>query len=299
MMKGRDDSTGSFDLFLDTICNTFGGIVFLAILLAILIQTRAIVKTPQQESEESPLTAEQVRELIAELDMARSDYSAIAAAFASLPPLTTSEDDADYRKLDAERKAIEGQVSNAMQKQTRQTQLLARQLAENVEINEENAAVPRELQDIESKVHERSASLKSLVTSRQTTLKIPRDRATNAPSVLGLLQGSRFYLAKLPSYSSRSFNDDHVSTQASGRGINIKPRSGRGWSLNDRELTTMIQNAHSRRHIVTVAVWPDSYDDFSTVKEALVKSGVMYQLWPQQQDEVLTVYFGAGHNRVQ
>jgi hypothetical protein len=48
-----------------------------------------------------------------------------------------------------------------------------------------------------------------------------------------------------------------------------------------------------------ISSWPDSYDDFSTVKEALVESSVLYQLWPQQQDEVLTVFFGAGHNRVQ
>ncbi len=51
MKRRRTGQASSLDLFLDTICNAFGGIMFLAILLSVLVQNRtkqpSEVKTPQ------------------------------------------------------------------------------------------------------------------------------------------------------------------------------------------------------------------------------------------------------------
>ncbi len=40
MGRRKRETPSSLELFLDTICNTFGGIVFLAILLSIIVQNR-------------------------------------------------------------------------------------------------------------------------------------------------------------------------------------------------------------------------------------------------------------------
>ncbi len=39
---GRKTEQSSFDLFLDTICNAFGGIMFIAILVSILLQMKGV-----------------------------------------------------------------------------------------------------------------------------------------------------------------------------------------------------------------------------------------------------------------
>lgn len=298
-MNRQDLASSSFDLFLDTICNAFGGVVFLAILLAILIQTRAIVQSPEQRNE-SPLTSEQVRELTEQLDTANADYAGVVAALGSLPSAQQSSDDEEYRRLTQANIEAEENLTVTVEEQTQKAELLARQLAQNAEIAEENALTPQQLKKVDIDVRESTASLETLLASRQTTLRLPRDHASNAASALVMLKGSRVYLAKTPNTLPRAFNDEHVSTQSdAGGGVTVKPRTGRGWTLNDDEVLAIIENARSQGHVVTIAVWPESYGEFSTLKKALIQNQVPYQLWPQQHGEDLTVFFGGGHTRVQ
>ena len=53
--RQRTETNSSLDLLLDTICNTFGGIIFLAILVAVLLQFSgaAPFETPATTSDES------------------------------------------------------------------------------------------------------------------------------------------------------------------------------------------------------------------------------------------------------
>ena len=50
-MRRRRDQTDGLELFLDTICNTFGGIIFLAILVAILSQTQGMMNQDNPDAD--------------------------------------------------------------------------------------------------------------------------------------------------------------------------------------------------------------------------------------------------------
>ncbi len=54
MSRRQRDDSDSFDLFLDTICNTFGGNVFLAILVALLAKVRSGTDSPDGPPPASP-----------------------------------------------------------------------------------------------------------------------------------------------------------------------------------------------------------------------------------------------------
>ncbi len=298
MSRQEIDNT-SFDLFLDTICNTFGGVVFLAILLAILIQTRAIVKDPERRREEAPSPAE-VRELMAQLDAANAKYDAITTALERLPPTETSNVNDQYKKLVSERETLEAQIETTIREQASRTKSLGAQLVKNAELAKQNAEIPEELKKAEAKVGEKDESLKEVVSKRQTTLRLPREKASSASSLLVLLKSSRFYLAMTPSTTARTFNDEHVKTEPTvGGGVIVNPRSGRGWEMTDKQVAETIKSAKARGHVVTIAVWPNSYAEFAVLKKEMVENQVSYQLWPQRQDEQLTVYFGGGQSRVQ
>lgn len=289
----------SYDLFLDTICNTFGGVVFLAILLAILIQTRAIVKDPDQDRAETPSPAE-VRELMARLDAVNAEYDAVTAALQSLPPAPDSNANQQYKRLARERESLEAQLEATMREQSRQAKSLAAQLVKNAKLAEQNAEIPEELRKAQARVGEKDESLKEVVSKRQTTLRLPREKASSASSLLVLLQSSRFYLAMTPSSSARTFNDQHVKTEPTvGGGVMVQPRGGRGWAITDQQVVETIKSARTRGQVVTIAVWPNSYAEFAILKQAMIENQVSYQLWPQRQDEQLTVYFGGGQSRVQ
>ncbi len=297
-MRRQTTDNNSFDLFLDTICNTFGGIIFLAILLAILIQTRAIVKTPEQR-DESPPSVQEVHDAISRLDEVKSAYAAIAAALENLPPVELSEDDSKFKVLLQQRESVQKRLTESINEQATHTELLATQIAENSKLMQEIAEVPRRIQEAESKLDEKNEEFQTLVSKRQTTVRLPRVRDSAAASALLLLKDSQFHLAT-SSPRSRQFEDQYVTTQTKlGGGTTIKPRVGKGWDPNDPRLAQMIEDVRSRGHVVTIAVWPESFGDFKVIKGMLIQNQVPYQLWPQQTGEDLTVYFGSGQSSVQ
>ena len=78
-MKRRRDQTDSLELFLDTICNTFGGIIFLAILVAILSQTRGMMNQDNPDADHA-LTPAEVRQLKQRLADAQSRVERLSLA---------------------------------------------------------------------------------------------------------------------------------------------------------------------------------------------------------------------------
>lgn len=298
-MKRESAVADSFDLFLDTICNAFGGVVFLAILIAILIQTRAIVSDPLH-SDESPVTPQQVRELFEQLESSQSDYAAIQVSLKLLPPASESPQDLDHQTNLAKRTAMEEQVQLAMQKLTGDTKAFGKQLEKNAEAQQTNRQIPITLETTKESFLSKTDAFDSLIGDRQATYRVPRERSTGSASALVLLRRSRFFVAKTPDQGSKQFNDSQVTTGSTvGGGITITPKNGSGWDLADSEVLSLVQSARSRRYAITVAVWPDSYGDFEVLKKLLVENQVPYQLWPQQEGEELTVFLGAGQTKVQ
>lgn len=302
-MKRQQTENSSFDLFLDTICNTFGGIVFLAILLAIMIQTRAVVRTPDGMDQQPP-TPDEVRTLIVQLDAISAQHSDLGEALKNTPASARSAGDSEFQQLAAQLDQLTDELTEAAAQQASQTRQLAELLAENARLQDENSQVPAELQAAQHQVAQSTAALRTTVADQQQTLQLPRVRASSASSVLLLLDSAQVYLALQPSLFGGDYNHQHVNIkQVASGGTEIAPVVGAGWHVGTSEgregIRGVIRTAAAGGHIITIAVWPDSYDDFAEVKSQMVGSQVGYQLWPQKEGELLTVYRGGGGSRVQ
>ena len=68
MRRSRNDDS-SLELLLDTMCNAFGGVMFIAILLAVLVSLRSAVQPPAVDN------AERLSRLRQELEMLRNELS--------------------------------------------------------------------------------------------------------------------------------------------------------------------------------------------------------------------------------
>ena len=300
MSRYRDDNTSdSFDLFLDTICNTFGGIVFLAILLAIMIQTRAIVKAPEQQNE-SPLTADEIRELMVELDEVTAQHAALVQTTESLPPLEKKSADQEfYDLLDKEERTEQG-LAASMAAKSQAAKILGEQMANNAELAAENAEVPKTKEIVKSEVEEAIKKYETLVSNRQTTLRLPRTRYSSADTQLVLIQDDHVFAAQRTRMRSTDLNSRQVSSKSSGDGgFIVAPKDGRGDKIMGEGADSLITTARASGITLTIAVWPDSFDKFGEFKEAMVRKQVLYRLWPQKEDQELTVYFGGGGGGVQ
>ncbi|TWU26774.1 hypothetical protein Pla52o_06290 [Novipirellula galeiformis] len=301
-MRSQRDTTASFDLFLDTICNTFGGIVFLAILLAIMIQNQSIVKSENNEGEHA--SPEQVRIAMAELEDASAQYKQLQMSLAAFPQSTSIVDDSELQTLTYIQSQLKEQLDTSINAETNASRMLAQTLEKNAEQRTENERIPQQLDEATKQLNKAQADYASLAEAKQQTLRLPRVRSSNMTSVLLLVRDGSLYLAKMPALFDQGFNSTQVSTKTNAdKGIQVHPIPGAGWDLAsgvaEQEFRNLIQDAKSQAYSMTIAIWPESYDEFEKLREQMIQQGVPYQLWPQSDGETLIVFLGGGASSVQ
>ncbi len=291
--------SGSLDLFLDAVCNTFGGIVFMAIMLAVLIQTRAIPTVPET-AEETPPSAAELRQIVTQLDDATTSHAELARALDQTPPLTSSTDGQEYQDLLALQQSLQAELSGRTQRQLAAARQVAAQMGENAALQAEVEAIPAAVNAAQNQLAAAQAMYRSVIENRQTTLRLPRVQSSDAPSALLLVTAGCVFVARSAAGVGDRFLRDQVQvTKTFTGGFQLKPRPGSGWPVADPRVADLVAGARRRGSILTIAIWPDSFESFAELKSLMIENGVQYRLWPQAAGEVLTVFLGGGTSSVQ
>lgn len=301
--RNSDDSASSFDLFLDTICNTFGGIVFLAILLAVMVQNRSVVQSKQSDAEQA--SPDEIREAMGQLTELTAKSARLQTTLAALPSKKPEEaEDSTLSDLAEALETIQLDATSTLESEAKKSQDLTAILEKNADQRIKNDAVLPALEATKKRLTKLESDYKALVQSQQQTLRLPRVQTSRAASVLVLVQGGQLYLAKSPSLYGKGFNSQQVSTRTlADTGIEIVPIPGTGWDIGNgdaiREFRSIIQKAVSQSNFITLVIWPDSFDQFAKLRTEMIDGGIVYQLWPKSTSEVLKIYLGGGKSRVQ
>lgn len=303
-MKRRvSDQGDSFDLFLDTICNTFGGIVFLAILVALIAKIRH--DPSGTETAEQPVTVLMMRTLELELTQQQSRLRDLQNVHDAMPEapidpkLTNLVDRSDeLEKLsEAEKKLVESR------------QRLGEELidiaAETAGIPEQIAKAKKEFEEVAVELATAKANWKIVQKQKAKTMQVPRERTGAGARGIVLLSGGEVFLVASPDDANGDFFDKHVQSNRipGSDGYEIKPRFGKGITLGSKKSITAIRETArllSRKgNTLIIAVYPDSYHQFGPVRDAFKSFGMNYQLWIQGEDDPLQVFYGGGRSRVQ
>ena len=190
MGSRRRGPGGSLDLLLDTICNTFGGVVFIAILVIILLQ---LTGSPQLEA---PPTAPEQEELIA-LESRRDDVTArlrslreAAAQQAKLAEHIANPDDLVLAgQLDALRSRRDQLNEQRMKSlgEIGQAQIKTNAVAAELD------SLDRALKDTPAKVASLEAELKQELAQRTEDTRLPVQRDTDKREIPLLLRAGRLH----------------------------------------------------------------------------------------------------------
>lgn len=280
MRRKRSTDTSSLDLFLDTICNTFGGIMFLAILLSVLVQMRSKQPLPIDPAV-VPMSAEDYHDVVAkfdELTTARKQLSELVVEARNSHP--TSE---DLEIQEAQRQAEQEQqrLESAIEQHTQATKQLAQQLQENAEIVEETQEVARRLTEAQASLEKDQAALDEALADKLEVLKLPRVESINKSNVIILMRYGRIYPLRL--VDGQDLNVvDLVITKLTGDNFTAAPRAGKGWSLptDHAEVMAHVGQYSPYSRVFSVVVWPDSFAEFAAVKEMMIEAGFQYELQP-------------------
>lgn len=276
-MKRRrtQDSSDSLDLLLDTICNTFGAVIFISILIAILVgrSGNGTTDNHEQTAAEEAIQNQQQRISAAKARLQRLSTQHQQQR-SLLERLTTEES----RKLASEIvNASLQQVHLATQHATA-VENVSNLQARNLEIVAEMDRQTRELADAEDKQRELKALLAEATELASRTAAIPRVRRTSKQGVAFILHRTRLHRAITPD----GLIDDVDCIESDRLGtVVIGPRPGAGLTVtkdDDPAVQRKFDGITKTEHFVRLFVSRDSFAQFQPLKSLLIRLGYEYEV---------------------
>lgn len=289
-MARRREAGSSLELLLDTICNTFGGVVFIAILVIILMQMSGEPQTasPPDQSQQKELLAWEDRRAEAEARL-KSLREAAAQQEAIFDQLVDSEDQALVAEL-AALQSRRGELSEERLKSlgdVSQAQIKSNEAAARL------SALKSRLQEAPKRIAALESALQQEIARRTQTARLPVERETRKREIPVLLQAGRlhsFYVVH-PN-GATEFNDAECAKSPAGQGEKVRTRPGTGIALEDSDasreaLGQRFKYLDSRTDYIGVFIWPDSFAQFRAFKDQLVERKFEYRLVPMSPDGVV------------
>jgi hypothetical protein len=283
MKKRRSRGPGdSLDLLLDTICNSFGGIIFIACLVAILARDTPSAPASAMAAADASMLERRIRvaeddlqqlEALASEQAERADHvgsleqkrqelkSAIASlraeaksATAALPD-TTSPD--ALRSLRAANREQAAQLESVLNEIASAEQELARLATRASQLRERTAAA---------------------ASARREMLRFPRERRSEKSPFWVILKHGRVYTVRTEAGDLN--RTDLVWTERGAEAVELTPIPNAGKQLPDRkdELAALLRSVSAGRQYVTVCLYPDSFDTWRELRGLIQSSSLEYGL---------------------
>ena len=278
--------SGSLELLLDTITNAFGGIVFLAILIVVLLQTTTddIEVQPsydQLDVVEMTLTLQVLEAERQRLEADQKVSDTVAAKLTDPELALTLQELADQTSV---RNKIKQEQSKIV--------------AEIDALKKNSEKIERDLIELDSKLLGESQSVESLKTEleserQQRTIKtrFPEERSASKRSFNVCLRYGRWYVDILPNHQPNL--EDFAVLDSGGKYLTVTPKPYRGIPITSgnklsREVLRALSERDPREEHIAIAIWDDSYQEFQLVREYLVSHKFNYRLLPLTDDDEVT-----------
>jgi hypothetical protein len=293
-VRRSDENTAeaSLELLLDTICNAFGGILFLTIMMALLLKVSSRSTEPGEVTEaarhEIVQQETQLQEALATLDSLRSTLAVQGNTYERLIDPNVA---ANYRVLqDRERQRDEAQ--RVLFELVRERATATAALDELTQQRKQEQAKQRQF---ERNLAKRLKELEDAAQRQTATIHPSRTRSTSKQEYVLVVRYDRLYVLFRDDLEKlmRKVNRDDFLVLPDDKGNDVAtPKPYAGLPIDaDRPLgpvlATLLRNRSPQRYYVALAVWEDSFDAFLALREALVAAGYEYRLLPLHQESVL------------
>jgi seryl-tRNA synthetase len=290
--RRRAQSATSLDLFLDTICNAFGGIMFISILISILVQMRGDIPDSQDVME--TITAEEAESLQSDIAVLQAKIEAVTQSVADRERILHAQGNSEVRALQEQLTQLRQQLAKD---QAKQAELVSKstQLDQSIQaIDAELKNLDRKLQDAQLAVSERSTELQDSLDAMETTTTLPKVADTQKGNLLFAFRYGRLYLlSDVGRRYALGVNEEHATAKKVGSGVEVRIKKQAGWDLQrpeDAQEVARIAGSHpASTTFFAIAVFSDSFPQFLEWKKTLISMGYDYDLIPFEDVESFTI----------
>lgn len=299
MSRRRAVKQDSLELLLDTICNTFGGVLFIAIMVVMLLAQsahgpEAVVPAPSPEELEAQ--SRELAELSAEVLRKQEIQASQAALVQSLAP-------------DAIRELIERRKTLLAELAKQQASVDAQQ-AQNAtvvaSVARTQAEIDKLLADLKAAQRQEAEARTLLASEQQGRIKdvrLPRQhRASDKRELALILRYGRLYLWHDYDLTLRRTGlnlRDFVIISDEGDHLVTRPKPTAGIPLDDTPesraaIDKLLRRFDHRRFALGTIVRPDSYGAFQHFRSRALALGFEYRLLPTDTDSQISDRGGSG-----
>lgn len=305
MARRRPAGDSSLELLLDTICNTFGGVLFLAMLVSLMLtQTRRKTEDSPADPAAAVSAADLVR-LDTRAEDAARDVEALEAQASQARRADRDLEVPNAAEMLAAMEAAEQRVTEAEARRAELLATLAREQAATARAAAARAAADRDREQIAAAAERARGRLAAAVEERETLLaeavrlrdaaarrntvdttgNPPRMRDTDKPEFGLMLRYGRLYLMKNLRAGEQVVNeaDFSLSPGLLFNEARAKPHAGIDLAVTegrDAALQRITAEFPPSRWYVCLVVHPDSFEEYATVKNWLTERGYECRLFP-------------------
>lgn len=278
--KGLDDS---FDLFLDTITNTFGGVLLIALLIVLMIRQNK--QSAPQEFQTGPTEdVELVQSAITALEL---EKKTLAASLQVQQQFSQNFQNEDIQKL-AQKLADELTVKNKLEAAAAQLSRTVKQVVESKSgLESEQQQIETDLGAKLAEFEKLNQQLQSEQAARTRTMALPKERESTKREIPMLIEGNQLFVVnKNADAQFRSVNPQHFKKSSSGAAdFSISNQfwesiAGAGIAIDSPQLKQELARHGADEYYFAFVVRSDSFESFAAIREACVTSGYEYRLIP-------------------
>lgn len=281
----------SLDLLLDTICNTFGGVLFLSLLVVIMLNLRG---DELQRSAPSDAVTARISQAQSHWKQTSDELASLRTAVARIEEIRQDlggDHEAQQQILRLK------SLSHEFQLDTKQREDSLRDLAQTRrtvnELLSEEARLEESIRDAERELTVAQSRLKKEVLLRSHTATIPRERTTEKEEVPFLVSNGRL-CACYDFHSNGTLIENRRESrvrEVAGERI-VEPVTAQGTLISNStvDLTALADKLKSidrSKYFVAVVVWPDSFDQFAILRQQLIRLQLEYRLIPWSGEQPL------------
>ncbi|RLS94923.1 MAG: hypothetical protein DWI10_03265 [Planctomycetota bacterium] len=291
-MKRADDGSGeSLELLLDTICNMFGTIIFVALIAALLALTSS--RTVHHSSED--VVASERDRVMTRLRTTADELDLELAKYPAAPDVDVDAD------------AVE-RTTRALGEIKRRRDLI-KQYSSALEISRTNLDLMSEqVGPLREEIERIDAALKTAESASSRKMRTPLERELGLNIFVIVVWQDRLYpvcdwttrnhdpCERLRQWSARFVVASQCSTprfQCDMSGLDIErrimlregagiPMESAGALRANGDFTAMLATLDPTKDLIGFMVAPDSFDSFAMVKEEVLRAGFNYNVEPYE-----------------
>lgn len=283
MSRRRHEEPGdALELFLDAISNMFGGVLFIALAVVVLLQfsvalpaddaAPSATDAPPDTAPDAPPDAPAIREAL------RVEVAALEAFLAgdSTEQSATGDDPQEHARVVGQLAEGRHALQEMRDAEARLREAVAAQREELAGLTARRTAAERSLAEAQRRLREAEGQPPQRV-------RAARFRGSDKREVPWLLRTGRLTPAFVYGADGTERGVNRAALLLDAETSTARPRPGRGTAVTaaadtQARLTEMLRVFDPGRDYIAVAVWPDSFEEARVVRDALIDLGFDYGL---------------------